>query len=121
MEGGQGNWFAPGVAVLKGVDAARAAWRGPGIPHSAWDLVNHMRWEIEEVHASFIGAPGPAKASGKWQNWPLGGGPADEAHWAVAVKGLFAANRVLVEYIRSLTDADLEVSPPGCKTPRRRR
>ena len=119
LEGGKGHWFAPGVEVLKGLDAAHAAWRGPGIANSSWDLVNHIRWEIEDVYAVFTGAPKPAPGNGRWQNWPLGGDPADETGWAAAVEQLFSANRALVEHIRTLTDGDLEAPPPGRKAPRR--
>ena len=120
LEGGKGNWFAPGLEVLKGLDAAHAAWRGPGIANSAWDLVNHMRWEIEEVYGVFTGTSRPAPGTGKWPNWPPGGEAADEAGWKASVEQLFAANRALANHIRTLTDADLEVPPPGYKTPRRR-
>lgn len=120
LEGGKGHWFVPGVEVFKGLDAAHAAWKGQGIANSAWDLVNHMRWETEEVYASFTGAPRPAPGTGKWQNWPLGDDPTDEAGWVAAVDQLFSANRALVKHIRTLTDADMEVPPPGHKTPRRR-
>lgn len=115
-----GHWHAPVSLALKGLDAQAAAYRVEGFPNSAWELVSHMRWEIELVLNRLTGSPAPAPGNGRWQNWPAAGDPGDAAAWEAEVAGLFAANRTLVAHLRTLADADLHSPPPGRNTIRRR-
>jgi len=115
-----GHWHVPVPQALQGLDSRSASFRAQGFANCTWELVEHMRWEIELVLNRLAGFPAPEKGNGRWENWPEAGEVGDEAAWAASVARLFAANEALVAHLRALVDADLDLAPQGRKHTRRR-
>ncbi len=71
-------------AVARLPSALRRA-KPPGVPHSAWELLEHMRiaqWDILEFSRN------PKHVSPEWPGgyWPKSPGPPDAAAWAESIK-----------------------------------
>ncbi len=91
------------MAILEGIDAARAARKPIAGGHSIWELVLHVTGWKREVARRVGGAPAGEPAAG---DWPAVGDPT-EARWRAAVEDLGAAHRELTAAAQSLAEARL--------------
>ncbi len=71
--------------AVKGLAASLRGAKPPGAPHSAWELVEHMRlaqWDILEFSRN------PKHVSPEWPAgyWPATAAPPDERAWEKSVK-----------------------------------
>jgi uncharacterized damage-inducible protein DinB len=94
---------SPMMAILDGVDAARAAQTPIAGGHSIWQLVLHVTGWKREVARRVGGAPAGEPAQG---DWPAVGDPT-EARWRAAVDDLGAAHGELIAAVRALPEARL--------------
>lgn len=91
------NAHADFSAAIEGVPAELRGARPPGVEHSLWQLLEHLRialWDILEFSRD------PAHVSPKWPAgyWPASPAPADDRSWDDAV----AAFRADLEAMRRL-------------------
>jgi len=94
--------------VVKGFPVDRAGIRPPGAPHSAWELLEHMRiaqndivrFSQEEDHVS------PEWPSGYWPSSPA---PENEKKWEESI-GAF--RRDWAEFERLLEDSSQDLHKP---------
>jgi uncharacterized damage-inducible protein DinB len=94
---------SPVMAILDGVDAARATQAPIAGGHSIWQLVLHVTGWKREVARRVGGAPAGEPAAG---DWPAIGDPT-ETRWRAAVEDLGAAHRELIAAVETLTEARL--------------
>lgn len=94
---------SPMMAILDGIDAARAARRPISGGHSIWELVLHVTGWKREVASRLGGAPAGEPAAG---DWPAVGDPTD-ARWRAAVDDLGAAHRELIAAVKGLDESRL--------------
>ena len=94
---------SPMLAILEGVDAARAARKPIAGAHSIWELVLHVTGWKREVARRLSGAPAGEPASGDWP--PVG--DTTEARWQAALDDLGAAHRELVVATEALPESRL--------------
>jgi hypothetical protein len=107
------SWHGPNLrGALRGMSAARAAWRpGPG-RHNAWEIVLHAAyWKYAawrrltgEKRGSFA-LPG--------SNWFPLPSPASERRWKQDLALLVACHGRLREAVARLSDQDLARRTPG--------
>jgi uncharacterized damage-inducible protein DinB len=107
----RGGWFPPTRRVLEGLTATPASGRatGPGVTHTAWELVNHLAFWKETCARALRGLP---RLPGRIENdatFGETGDPADEAGWRAAVDRLATADAAFREAVARLSDADLEL------------
>jgi hypothetical protein len=85
------NWgeaHADWKSALSGIEEGKRGIRPEGIPHSLWDLLEHVRiaqWDIIEFTKN------PKYKSPDWPAgyWPKSPAPPDAAAWDKSVKELF--------------------------------
>jgi hypothetical protein len=82
---GGGGAHAGFDAAVKGLPEELRGARPPGAPHSAWELLEHMRlaqWDILEFSRN------PEHVSPEWPAgyWPKTPAPPDDKAWAHSVK-----------------------------------
>jgi hypothetical protein len=86
-------------AVFEGLDWKRAGERPPGVAHSAFEILNHIRywqdWAVQWLDGKNPKTPRHAPAS-----WPGGQAPTSAAAWKRAVAGLGKGLRALDECAR---------------------
>ena len=78
------NW----KSALAGLEESKRGVRPIGLPHSLWELLEHVRiaqWDILEFTSD------PEHKSPDWPSgyWPTSPAPPDSAAWDKSVKGLF--------------------------------
>jgi hypothetical protein len=66
--------------AVKKLPLAKTGIRPPGLPHSAWELVEHLRIAQNDILRF---SHEPDYVSPKWPEgyWPASPAPKDEAHW----------------------------------------
>ncbi len=74
--------------ALTGLDPAHRGLRPAGSPHSAWDLLEHVRLAQRDI-IDFT--RDPKHVSPDWPSgyWPKSLAPADEAEWEMSVREFF--------------------------------
>jgi hypothetical protein len=92
-------------SVVKDFPADKRAVKPPGAPHSAWQLVEHMRiaqWDILQFSRN------PKHKSPKWPEgyWPNEAAPPDAGAWEKSVQRFEADAEAMAELIRDVS-ADL--------------
>jgi hypothetical protein len=103
MEGGESHLEFK--SVLEDFPADQRAVKPHGAPHSAWQLLEHMRiaqWDILEFSRN------PKHKSPKWPEgyWPSLEAPPDSEAWDKSVKSFEADAQAMAELIRDAA-ADL--------------
>lgn len=85
LEGG--NAHATFDSAVKGFPVDRAGVRPKGLPHSAWELLEHIRIAQHDILRFSISADhvSPAWPEGYWPPAP---GPEKETDWARSVKAI---------------------------------
>ena len=85
LEGG--NAHATFDSAVKGFPVDRAGVRPKGLPHSAWELLEHVRIAQHDILRFSISADhvSPAWPEGYWPTAP---GPEKESDWARSVKSI---------------------------------
>ena len=84
-----GEAHADWKAALAGLEEQKRGLRATGLPHSPWELLEHVRiaqWDILEFTRD------PKHKSPDWPSgyWPQSPAPPDTATWDKSVKGLFS-------------------------------
>jgi hypothetical protein len=77
---------------------ARAGDKPPGAPHSAWQLLEHLRiaqWDILEFSRN------PKHVSPKWPEgyWPESGSPSTKAAWSKSVRSFRADLNAMTDLV----------------------
>lgn len=95
-------------AAVRGLSAAAAGRRAAGLPHTAWQLVEHLRialWDLVEYSRS---------AEHESPPWPEGYWPGEEAPPSVAAweQSLAAYRRHLEEMIALVSDPRRDLFAP---------
>ena len=95
--------------VLRGVDAALAGANVDGMPHTIYQIVNHLVFwqdlDLEWIHSPE--PPGDVDNSADW-SWPAQ--PADEAAWTETLDRLLGG----LERVKQVTaEEDLAATIPG--------
>ena len=98
LEGGHAH--AKFDDAVRGFPMDRIGVRPEGAPHSAWELLEHMRLAQEDILRFSQSAE---HVSPKWPEgyWPPMPGPAKESHWARSVR---AFRKDLAEFIAMVRD-----------------
>jgi uncharacterized damage-inducible protein DinB len=99
---------------LRGMSAARAAFRPAAGRHSAWEIALHAAYWKYAAWRRLTGEKRGAFAR-PGSNWFPTPSPATEAAWRRDVDLLRQYHRELRAAIQSLSDADLERRPPGSR------
>lgn len=108
--------------AIKGFPADKAGIRPPGSPHSAWELLEHIRIALEDI-ALFSGveeAPSRARNSRElpkgyvaldWPDdyWPKSPGPSDEDQWSKSVASI---QQTLARFTRLVEDPERDLFEP---------
>jgi hypothetical protein len=86
--------------TIKGFPADRVGIRPEGAPHSAWELLEHLRLAQEDILRFSVSADW---VSPKWPEgyWPASPAPAKEADWGKSVK---AFQKDLAEFLGVIRD-----------------
>jgi hypothetical protein len=97
MEGGESHLDFK--SVVEDFPADKRGVKPHGAPHSAWQLVEHMRiaqWDILEFSRN------PKHKSPKWPEgyWPSAAAPPDDGVWEKSVRGFEADAAAMAELIR---------------------
>jgi uncharacterized damage-inducible protein DinB len=97
---------------LRGMSAAKAAWRpGPG-RHNAWEVAVHAAYWKYAAHRRLTGQKrGSFARTGS--NWFASPTPASQAAWRKDVALLEQYHRALRAAVERLSDEDLERRAPG--------
>ena len=95
-------------AAIAGLSAAAAGRRAAGLPHTAWQLVEHLRialWDLVEYSRD---------AEHESPPWPQGYWPAEEAPPSAGAweESLAAYRRHLAEMITLVSDAQRDLFAP---------
>jgi uncharacterized damage-inducible protein DinB len=99
---------------LRGLSAARAAWRpGPG-RHSAWEIALHAAYWKYAAWRRLTGEKRGAFAR-PGSNWFQTPAPASEAAWRRDLELLRRYHGALRAAVARLADDDLERRPPGSR------
>ncbi len=98
LEGGHAH--ASFDQVIKGFPLDRAGTRPDGVPHSAWELLEHMRLAQNDILRFSQSAD---HASPEWPKgyWPRNPAPAKHSDWQDAVR---AFRDELAEFVAMLRD-----------------
>jgi len=100
------------LGSVRRLDARRAGWRpGPG-RHNAWEITVHAAYWKYTVRRRLTGEKRGAFAL-KGSNWFERPDPGGDSEWRADVRLLVSEHRRLLEAVRRLRDADLEVRPAG--------
>jgi len=103
-------WHGPSLTkILEGLKAEQAARKPSPDAHSIWEIVLHMTGWKREVAKRARGNRAGDPAEG---DWPAVG-EVSETRWRGACADHFAAERELVDLVRSLTDAELDTKVKG--------
>ena len=95
-----GNAHASFDDAVDGIPPARAGVRPPGCPHSAWELLEHMRIAQNDIlrfsrEADYVSPEWPGGY------WPSSAGPENQGQWDASVRSfrddLAAFERLLEE------------------------
>jgi hypothetical protein len=91
--------------AMKGFPPERAGEKPAGFPHSAWQLLEHMRiaqWDILEFSRN------PEHVSPEWPEgyWPATEGPPTEAAWRKSIRA-FRADQKAMQALIADPDSDL--------------
>ena len=92
LDGGRAH--APVLATLAGIPARARGVRVPKLPHSAWELLEHMRLAQADILAF---ARDPDHESGRFPDdlWPASPAPPDARAWNRSCAALRADLRTL--------------------------
>ena len=97
---GKGAHIGP-VKALEGLDWKQAGSRPDGLPHSIFQLVNHMtywqQWLVEWLDGEDPSVPDHAE-----QSWPGDVSPATEAEWEAAVDEFITSLEALKDRSQSV-------------------
>jgi uncharacterized damage-inducible protein DinB len=93
----------PVVAILQGIDFARANAKPSAKAHSIREIVRHMAAWTNEVRRRLNGSPAATPREGDWPK-ASGKGP---AAWADEIDTLIGAHNALVHDLEKFTDAEL--------------
>jgi hypothetical protein len=93
-----GHAHADFESAVAGFPAARAGDKPPGAPHSAWQLLEHLRiaqWDILEFSRN------PKHVSPKWPEgyWPESASPATKAAWSKSVRSFRSDLKAMMDLI----------------------
>src|SRR5271170_7701455 len=85
--------------AVQGLAAELRAKKPKGAPHSAWELLEHIRiaqWDILEYTRN------PQHKSPKWPEgyWPKASKPADEAAWKASIAQVKRDRKALQDLVR---------------------
>lgn len=98
-------------SALKDFPVAKAGIRPEGSPHSAWELLEHIRIALEDI-VRFSGVTAPHKPEGKqppsdyielsWPDdyWPKSPAPKSEAAWRASVEAVVDLRARFIEYLQ---------------------
>lgn len=75
------------AAALNGLPADLRGRRAPGLPHSAWELVEHLRLSLDDLVTYALDAQA---SSPPWPEgyWPQPRDPVDDATWNASREGV---------------------------------
>ncbi|HUO86919.1 MAG TPA: DinB family protein [Thermoanaerobaculia bacterium] len=96
------------ATAVRGLAAETAGRRAPGLPHTAWQLVEHLRIALRDLVEY---SRSPEHRSPPWPEgyWPQGEAPPSAAAWE---ESLAAYRLHLAEMIDLVSDADLDLLTP---------
>ncbi|MDF1523602.1 MAG: DinB family protein [Trueperaceae bacterium] len=89
--------------------------RPEGLPHSAWELVEHVRLAQADLIA-YLEDPGYAAPAWPDDYWPAAPGPASEAAWEEAVAAVGAGRARLKALLLDLPDPTATIPGGGAHT-----
>src|ERR1017187_7853577 len=100
-----GHAHADFESAVAGFPVARAGEKPTGAPHSAWQLLEHLRiaqWDILGFSRD------PKHVSPKWPEgyWPEGDSPATKAAWSKSVRSFRSDLKAMMDLIAD-PDSDL--------------
>lgn len=97
-------------AAVEGIPPALRGVRPEGLPHSAWELVEHMRRTQGDILDFCVN---PAYAERRWPDeyWPEDQEPGTDSEWAESVAG-FRADRESLKQLAQRPGIDLFASVP---------
>jgi hypothetical protein len=96
------------AAALEGVPAPARGRRAPGIPHTPWQLLEHLRIAQRDI-LDFGRAPDHESPEFPQGYWPASGAPPSEAAWEES-RDAFLSD---LEAIRSIVaDPNVDLSAP---------
>ncbi len=86
--------------ALAGMDFAKAGIRAPGLPHSAWELLEHSRiaqWDILEFSRN------AKHKSPDWPSgyWPASAAPASQKEWDDSVARFFKDMKTMARLVEN--------------------
>ena len=106
----RGPWHGPSLTkILQGVAAEQAARKFSADAHSMWEILLHMTGWKREVARRAQGHTAGDPPGGDWPEV----GEVSEVRWRAAQEDHFRAQREIVELVRGLSDAQLDVKVKG--------
>jgi DinB superfamily len=105
----------PFEEAVAGIPPDRRGIRPPGMPHSAWELLEHLRISLEDI---VVYCHDPKYVSPKWPEgyWPKGAAPPDEGAWDRSVAAFLRSREEMETWIGD-PDRDLLGAVPNPKGP----
>jgi uncharacterized damage-inducible protein DinB len=96
--------------AVEGLPARLRGERAAGLPHSPWQLVEHLRFTQRDI-LDFCRDPAYREPSWPQDYWPSDAAPADDAAWDAAVAG-YRADREALQRLAADPGLDLAATIP---------
>jgi uncharacterized damage-inducible protein DinB len=90
--------------AVAGLDVARAGVRPPGVEHSCWDLLEHIRIAQEDILDFCLNASYAHALDWPADYWPPTPAPPDAAAWDASLAACLASRARLVQLARDVDD-----------------
>lgn len=104
----KGLAHAPFERIIKGFPVDRAGERPAGLPHSAWELLEHIRIAQDDI-LRFSKSSEYQEMKWPEEYWPPTAGPVDATAWAQSVE---AFHKDLDEFVGLLLDSNRKLTEP---------